>query len=788
MGKRGTHFFISAFLILCLLMGMTTFAHPGETDAEPGEIQTIQTNEKETDLPIAEEDTVMQAPDEPEQSKQADDSEDESAGLPELTIEEVTAGSEYDAKLNGVIESDYDYVVMKVWNDHDGEDSAVLYPAEWQEDEEEFSGFLAHLVIDDEKTYGIYQVIAYGLHVSEMTEIETEDDITLDMLDDEEVAVKIAQGVFEIPEPETESEKELSEKTEAEEEQAADFVEEDAEAEAVVIKTPKLALKAGSVVKPANAVQGIDISHHQGTINWKKVKEDGVKFAIIRCGYGDNVPGTKAEGGNDDNKWAYNIAQCEKLGIPYGVYIYSHANTEKKAKSEADHCLRLLMGHKPSFPVFLDLEDSDLDGLSNGTLANLTKVWADKIKAAGYVPGVYSSKYWWTNKLTNSKFNSYCKWVAQWNTSCTYTGKYAAWQYSDKGSVDGITGNVDMDFWLPGWQKLIGSWYYYNGNGMATGWRKLKGVWYYFKRTGAMVTGWQKIGGLWYYFDNDGAMITGWKKSGGIWYHFNADGAMETGWQKIGGIWYYFDADGGMQTGWLKLGSNWYYLNADGEMVTEWLELGQNKYYFLSSGPMSVGWEKIDGKWYYFDDLGIMQTGWLKLGSYYYYLNADGIMKTSWLKLGSSQYYLKSTGIMATGWLDIEGTTYYFRSNGAMAVGWLKIGQETYLFDNTGSRLTGWQQIEGKWYYFTGTGAMKTGWFKQGGNWYYLNADGIMATGWLKVGSKWYYMNEKGAMVIGWLKIKGKWYYFQSDGTMVTGKVKIGKKWYTFDSNGVWAA
>ena len=186
--------------------------------------------------------------------------------------------------------------------------------------------------------------------------------------------------------------------------------------------------------------KGIDVSKWNGDIKWAKVKGAGIKYAIIRCGYGDNI---KAQ---DDSKWAYNVSQCEKLGIPYGVYIYSYATTVKEAQSEADHCIRLLKGHSPKYPVYLDLEDSCMANLSNAKLASITQAWATKIKSAGYKPGVYSSKSWWTNRLTSSVFNNYQKWVAQWNTRCTYTGTYQMWQYSSEGKVSGISGNVDMNY------------------------------------------------------------------------------------------------------------------------------------------------------------------------------------------------------------------------------------------------------------------------------------------------------------------------------------------------------
>lgn len=103
---------------------------------------------------------------------------------------------------------------------------------------------------------------------------------------------------------------------------------------------------SGEIIPNAIA-KGIDISYHNGTINWDKVKNSDVDFVIIRCGYGDNYTS------QDDEKWLENVQACESRGIPYGVYIYSYAENVAQAQSEADHVLRLIRGHKLSYPVFM---------------------------------------------------------------------------------------------------------------------------------------------------------------------------------------------------------------------------------------------------------------------------------------------------------------------------------------------------------------------------------------------------------------------------------------------------
>ena len=94
----------------------------------------------------------------------------------------------------------------------------------------------------------------------------------------------------------------------------------------------------------------IDVSEHQKTIDWNKVKPK-IDGAIIRCGYGDNIKS------QDDKYWHRNVSECERLGIPFGVYLYSYAANDAQAKSEAEHALRLLKGHKLSYPVYIDFEE-----------------------------------------------------------------------------------------------------------------------------------------------------------------------------------------------------------------------------------------------------------------------------------------------------------------------------------------------------------------------------------------------------------------------------------------------
>lgn len=189
------------------------------------------------------------------------------------------------------------------------------------------------------------------------------------------------------------------------------------------------------------AIKGIDVSEFQGQINWDKVKSDGVKFAILRVGFGMDVTS------QDDKYIERNIEECERLNIPYGVYLFSYANTVDKAKSEAEHTLRLIKGHTLAMGVWYDIEDNKTSGsVSKETLTNIINTYCNTIKNAGYNVGIYASLNWLNNKIEASVQDKWSVWVAQYYTECQYKKDYIIWQYSSSGKVDGISGNCDMNY------------------------------------------------------------------------------------------------------------------------------------------------------------------------------------------------------------------------------------------------------------------------------------------------------------------------------------------------------
>lgn len=176
----------------------------------------------------------------------------------------------------------------------------------------------------------------------------------------------------------------------------------------------------------------IDVSTWQGTIDWEKVKPQ-IDGAILRCGYGMDMVE------QDDGQFKRNADECTRLGIPFGVYIYSYATTVERIKSEAAHVLRLVKPYKLSYPIYLDLEQS---GTEEGAVER-AEIFGDIIEEAGYWCGVYANLNWWNNYLDG--LERFTKWVAQYYKVCEYGGTYDMWQYSSDGQIDGIDGRVDMN-------------------------------------------------------------------------------------------------------------------------------------------------------------------------------------------------------------------------------------------------------------------------------------------------------------------------------------------------------
>lgn len=188
-------------------------------------------------------------------------------------------------------------------------------------------------------------------------------------------------------------------------------------------------------------LKGIDVSSHQGEIDWAKVKGQ-VDFAIIRLGYGSDIAK------QDDARFAFNVAACVRYGIPYAVYLYSYADTVEKVNSEIQHALRLLKGLNP-FCVYYDMEDDSTVKCGKAILTNYAIAFCEAMKSNGYKPGIYANQNWCRNHIDIALLakHGYSVWVAKYSSeSPVIAAEYDIWQNSSSGHIEGIQGNVDTDF------------------------------------------------------------------------------------------------------------------------------------------------------------------------------------------------------------------------------------------------------------------------------------------------------------------------------------------------------
>ncbi len=213
--------------------------------------------------------------------------------------------------------------------------------------------------------------------------------------------------------------------------------------------------------------KGVDISAANGNVDIQKIKDAGFDFVMIRVGYGSD------DKSQDDSRFESNVKKCEKLGMPWGAYLYSYALNTSEAKSEVEHALRLLKGKKPEFPIAFDMEDADGYKQKHGAmkaslLSDICKTFLSGIAKAGYYPMLYSSLYFIKDYISSEVTDKYDIWLAQWYTKCEYTGKtLGMWQYGgeinylENNRIDGV-GIIDKDKCYKDYPSIIKSGGYNN--------------------------------------------------------------------------------------------------------------------------------------------------------------------------------------------------------------------------------------------------------------------------------------------------------------------------------------
>lgn len=271
-------------------------------------------------------------------------------------------------------------------------------------------------------------------------------------------------------------------------------------------------------------ILGVDVSEHNGTIDWAKVKSGGIQFAIIRTGYGK---------GYTDPQFHANMKGALAQGIPVGIYHFSYALDVAGAKKEAEFVISLLKQYKDQIklPVFFDFEYDTIryakeQGVTLGKEAfnDHTVAFCEAIKAAGYTPGTYFNLSYLNKYVDKSRLGGYVQWYAQYNSTADWTG-YDLWQYSSDYYISGISHRFDINIMTNAfWNKLFGS-----GSVVSTttaGWKKNSVGWWYEYADGSYpVSKWVEIDGSWYYFNDEGYMLADTEvEYDGKKYVFDSDG------------------------------------------------------------------------------------------------------------------------------------------------------------------------------------------------------------------------------------------------------------------------
>lgn len=196
--------------------------------------------------------------------------------------------------------------------------------------------------------------------------------------------------------------------------------------------------------------KGIDVSYYQNDVDWEKVKNAGYDFAIIRIGY----RGYGSSGAlKTDTAFAKHIEGAQKAGIDVGVYFFAQAINEEEALEEANFVLNILKHYQLQLPVVYDPElirneDARTNNVSGEQFTKNTIAFCNAIKDAGFEPMIYSNMFWEAFLFDMTQLQDYPIWYADYETIPQTPYNFTMWQYSEKGNVDGIEGNVDLNIWF----------------------------------------------------------------------------------------------------------------------------------------------------------------------------------------------------------------------------------------------------------------------------------------------------------------------------------------------------
>lgn len=188
-------------------------------------------------------------------------------------------------------------------------------------------------------------------------------------------------------------------------------------------------------------MKGIDVSEHNGNINWEVVKNN-IDFAIVRLGYIGNNENKK------DTQFERNFSECKRLGIPVGVYVYNYVKNVDRIKTCANWVVDELRGKELDLPVYIDMEEEKIAYLGKGNLTDLVIAFNTIIESSGRWAGVYANRNWYDNYLNKDEIKRrYTTWIAHYGVpENKYEGQYDILQYSESGKMSGIVGsNTDLN-------------------------------------------------------------------------------------------------------------------------------------------------------------------------------------------------------------------------------------------------------------------------------------------------------------------------------------------------------
>lgn len=387
--------------------------------------------------------------------------------------------------------------------------------------------------------------------------------------------------------------------------------------------------KAHAVNANGAIARGIDVSMHNGTINWGQVANAGIQFTFIKVG------STKS---GVDPQFAANITGAQAAGLKTGIYLYSYATTPEQAAEEARLVLEWINPYTVNYPIVYDIEDKCHKNLSDQQMIDIINAFCIAIDEAGYYPMVYSYKNMFLGKLSIAGWD---KWVAQYADSCEYNNNVCFWQYSSHGSVSGVSGRVDVNYQYKDYSSLIipegfvehnGSVRFYRNWRMQKGWNEYNGTKYYLDGAGNLVRGWfTDASGNYYLTPADGSIARGQYQVDGADLYFTAEGVQTTGWVTIGEAKYFYDPanNGIMKREWYSdaQGMRYYFDPGDGHMAAGWFSAADQTYYADGEGHIVTGICEIDGQPYYFDASGALVRGQaLELNGTAYQTTAEGVL------------------------------------------------------------------------------------------------------------------------------------------------------------------